>query len=67
MLLGLQPQAGQAGVARVPVHVGAGCGGVRTGTGGDSRVEARAVQIIDVSQVVEAWGRYPGHSSRDHG
>lgn len=25
MLLGLQPQAGQAGVARVPVHIGAGC------------------------------------------
>lgn len=28
MLLGLEPQAGQAGVAGVSVHVGAGCGGV---------------------------------------
>lgn len=33
MLLGLQPQAGQAGVACVPVHVGAGSRGIRTGTG----------------------------------
>lgn len=68
VLLGLEPQAGQAGVAGVSVHVGAGRGGV--GAGGRRhryRVERRgAIEVVEVAQVVEAAGGNSGHRRGHH-
>lgn len=63
VLLGFEPQTGQAGVAGVSVHVGAGGGSI--GARGRShryRVEGRGtVEVVEVAQVVEPRGWNPGH------
>lgn len=68
MLLGLEPQAGQAGVAGVSVHVGTRCGGI--GASGSShcyRVECcRAVKVVEVAQVVEPSCGNPSHCRGYH-
>lgn len=63
MLLGLEPQAGQAGVAGVSVHVGTGCGGIGAcGRSHRYRVECRgAVEVVEVAQIVEPCSGNPGH------
>lgn len=55
VLLGLEPQTGQAGVAGVSVHVGTGCGGIGAcGRGHRYRVErCGTVEVVEVAQVVE--------------
>lgn len=67
VLLGLEPEAGQAGVAGVSVHVGPGRGGVRAGGRRHRhRVErcccSGAVEVVEVAQVVEASSRDPCYS-----
>lgn len=63
VLLGLEPQAGQAGVAGVSVHVGASCGGIGAcGCCHRYRVECRGtVEVVEVAQVVEPRSGDPGH------
>lgn len=63
MLLGLEPQAGQAGVAGVSVHVGTGCGGVGAcSCSYRYRVErCGAVEVVEVAQVVEPCSGNPSH------
>lgn len=63
MLLGFEPQAGQAGVAGVSVHVGAAGGGIGArGRRHRHRVESGgAVEVVEVPQVVEPGGGNPRH------
>lgn len=63
VLLGFEPQAGQAGVAGVSVHVGTGGGGVGArGRRHRHRVErCRAVEVVQVTQVVKPRSGNPGH------
>lgn len=68
VLLGLEPKAGQAGVAGVSVHVGTGCGGIgASGCGHCYRVKRRgAVEVIEVAQVVEPTSGNSSHRGGHH-
>lgn len=66
MLLGFQSQAGQAGVASVPVHVGRGRGRVGTRRGGHPRVERRVTEVVQVIEAVEAGARHASDRRRHH-
>lgn len=64
VLLGLEPQAGKARVARVPVDaVGRGWGAVGAGARRHGRVERGAGEVVDV---VEARVGHAGHGARAH-
>lgn len=68
MLLGLQPQAGQAGVASVPVDA---VGGARRAVGASGRrhgrVEGRAAQVVEAGVGHAGHGRGPHGGGHAHG
>lgn len=67
VLLGLESQGGQAGVARVPVHAVGGAGGpVGTRGGRHGRVDAGPPDAVQVADVVEARGRHARHRGVAH-